>query len=133
MNIAALSAGLLSGIIGSMGLGGGTVLIIYLSFFKHEKQITAGGINLLFFIPIAVISVIIYAKAKDIKWKLIIPIIIGGIIGCFIGIFLGKTIGNVWLAKAFGGFLCFLGVKEIINTVKLYLKKPEKSGIIKKE
>lgn len=123
MNIAALLAGLFSGMLGSMGLGGGTVLIIYLSVFTDVKQLTAGGINLLFFIPIALIAVISYAIKKDIKWKLIIPIMIGGVVGCFLGIIIGTVIGNVWLARLFGGFLCILGIKEIVMTVKVYLKK----------
>lgn len=123
MNIGALLAGLFSGMLGSMGLGGGTILIIYLTFLRHEKQLTAGGINLIFFIPIALISVFIYAKKKDIKWKKIVPIILGGILGCISGIFSVEIIGDTRLAKFFGIFLCLLGIKEIISTVKLYLQK----------
>ena len=48
MNWAALAAGLLSGIIGAMGLGGGAVLIIYLSVFTDMPQLKSQGINLLF-------------------------------------------------------------------------------------
>ena len=51
MNIGALLAGLFSGIIGGMGLGGGAVLIIYLSVFKDVEQLKAQGINLLFIHP----------------------------------------------------------------------------------
>ena len=72
MSISALLAGLFSGILGSMGLGGGAILVIYLSLFTNTEQLRAQGINLLFFIPIALISVIIYSKAKKIKWKIII-------------------------------------------------------------
>ncbi len=122
MKILALLAGLFSGLIGSMGLGGGAVLIIYLSVFANTKQLKSGGINLLFFIPIALFSVIIYNKKGLIKWKTVIPIAIGGIIGGFIGIFLAEKIGNNLLSKAFGIFLCVLGLKEIITTVKLIRK-----------
>ena len=87
MNIGALLAGLFSGIIGGMGLGGGAVLIIYLSVFKDVEQLKAQGINLLFFIPIALVAVIIYALKKQIKWKLTIPIAIGGILGAAGGFF----------------------------------------------
>ena len=72
MNIAALLAGLFSGILGSMGLGGGGVLIIYLSLFTETEQLKAQGINLLFFIPIAAASVIIYSLKGLIKWKIIL-------------------------------------------------------------
>ena len=52
MNISALLAGLFSGILGSMGLGGGAVLVIYLSLFTNTKQLSAQGINLIFFITL---------------------------------------------------------------------------------
>ncbi len=115
MNIGALLAGLFSGIIGGMGLGGGAVLIIYLSVFKDVEQLKAQGINLLFFIPIALVAVIIYALKKQIKWKLTIPIAIGGILGAAGGFFLTDIIGGNFTAKLFGGFLILLGIKEIFS------------------
>ena len=45
MNIPALLAGLFSGILGSMGLGGGGVLRMYQSLFTDTKQLTSQGIN----------------------------------------------------------------------------------------
>ena len=47
MSWTALAAGLLSGIIGAMGLGGGAVLIIYLSVFT-DMPLKSQGITLLF-------------------------------------------------------------------------------------
>ena len=44
MSWTALAAGLLSGIIGAMGLGGGAVLIIYLSVFTDMPQLKSQGI-----------------------------------------------------------------------------------------
>ncbi len=128
MNILALLAGLLSGIIGAMGLGGGAVLIIYLTLFTDTNQLKAQGINLFFFLPIAVIAVVIYAFKKEIKWKKIIPIALGGILGSFLGIFLSAFLGGEFLSKLFGGGLVLLGIKEIIC-----LKKKRKGDIIKKE
>ena len=128
MNILALLAGLLSGIIGAMGLGGGAVLIIYLTLFTSTNQLKAQGINLLFFLPIALIAVIIYALKKEIKWKKIIPLALGGILGSILGIFLSTLIGGEFLSKLFGGGLVILGLKEIIC-----LKKGKKGDIIKKE
>lgn len=128
MNILALLAGLLSGIIGAMGLGGGAVLIIYLTLFTDTNQLKAQGINLFFFLPIALIAVVIYAFKKEIEWKKIIPIALGGILGSFLGIFLGTFIGGDFLSKLFGGGLVLLGLKEIIC-----LKKRKKDDIIKKE
>lgn len=113
MNIAALLAGLLSGIIGAMGLGGGAVLIIYLTVFTSTKQLTAQGINLIFFLPIAILAVIIYAVKKQIKWKMALSIAVGGLLGAVLGIALTDVMGGELLSKFFGSFLVILGIKEI--------------------
>ena len=55
-------AGILSGIIGAMGIGGGGILIIYLTLFADMEQMAAQGINLLFFIPCAVVALIIHIR-----------------------------------------------------------------------
>lgn len=113
MNTGALLAGLFSGIIGGMGLGGGAVLIIYLTVFRDMGQLKSQGINLLFFIPIALLAVSIYAYKKQIKWKIVLPIATGGIIGAIGGIYLTDFLGGSLTGKLFGGFLILLGIKEI--------------------
>ena len=118
MNIGALLAGLLSGIIGGMGLGGGAVLIIYLTVFKHTEQLNAQGINLLFFIPIALLAVVIYAFKGQIKWRVTIPLAIGGLLGACGGFFLTEFIGGNFTAKLFGGFLILLAIKELFFSAK---------------
>ena len=70
--VIAVIAGFLSGLIGSMGFGGGGVLIIYLTVFADTPQIKAQGINLMFFIPCAFLSVIIYTLKKQIKYLIIL-------------------------------------------------------------
>ena len=115
MNIAALLAGLFSGIIGGMGLGGGAVLIMYLAVFTDTSQLKAQGINLLFFIPIGTLAVIIYAIQKKIKWKITLPFAAGGLLGAAAGIFALKFIGGALAGKIFGGFLIILGIKEIFT------------------
>lgn len=125
MSIAALLAGLFSGIIGAMGMGGGAVLIIYLTLFTDTKQMTAQGINLLFFIPIALTAVTVYAIKKQIKWKKVLFISAFGAIGTFLGLMLADKIGGDFTAKLFGGFLVVIGVKEIFkrNTKTVAEKK----------
>ena len=118
MNITALLAGLFLGIIASMGMGGGAVLLIYLAVFAGVEQLTAQGINLMFFIPIGVLSIIIYAFKKQIEWKKIWLFVIFGIIGSFLGIYISGMIKADLLSKLFGGFLCILGVKEIFSKDK---------------
>ena len=123
MNIAALLAGLLSGILGAMGLGGGAVLVIYLSLFTNTEQLTAQGINLLFFIPIAVIAVTIYSFKKQIKWKITLKIAGWGLLGTTLGIMTADFLGGKLTAKAFGLLLVILGINEIFKTKNKRVEK----------
>ena len=41
---------LITSVLSGLGIGGGGLLVIYLAFFTDTPQITAQGINLLFFI-----------------------------------------------------------------------------------
>ena len=125
MTITALLAGLLSGIIGSMGLGGGAVLIIYLSLFTNTKQLTSQGINLLFFIPIGLLSVIIYSLKKQIKWKTTIKIALWGLIGTIIGLTLTNLLGGQITTKIFGGLLIVIGLGEIFAKNRKIVEKEE--------
>lgn len=106
-------AGLLSGVIGSMGLGGGTVLLIYLAAFAGADQLTAQGINLIFFIPIGLLSVIIYCFKKQIKWKTVAFFALSGLAGAGAGTWLAGFAGAEWTRIAFGVLLIVLGIKSV--------------------
>lgn len=111
-------AGILSGIIGSMGLGGGTVLLIYLAGFAGVEQLRAQGINLIFFIPIGLLAVVIYAVKKQIKWKTVGLLAASGLVGAAGGAFLSSLIGAEWTRIAFGVLLLLLGVKSLFAKKK---------------
>lgn len=111
-------AGFLSGAVGAMGLGGGAVLLIYLALFKDTDQLKAQGINLLFFIPVAVVSLIIYAVKKQIKWRIVLPLAACGLAGAAAGFYLSGLIGSKIIAKVFGGLLALMGAWQIISALK---------------
>ncbi|MDD4699909.1 MAG: sulfite exporter TauE/SafE family protein [Oscillospiraceae bacterium] len=111
-------AGLLSGMAGAMGLGGGGVLLIYLTVFAGAEQLNAQGINLIFFIPIAILSMIIYAKNGQINWGVVIKTALCGLIGAFAGSFFAGFIGGELLSKLFACMLVILGVYEFFVPIK---------------
>lgn len=111
-------AGFLSGLIGSMGFGGGGVLIIYLVVFVNIPQLTAQGINLIFFIPCAILATIIYSIKKQIDFKKIYPVIIGGIFGALIASLFLKNLENQLLTKVFAIFLITMGITNLFKLKK---------------
>lgn len=107
--------GALSGIIASMGLGGGFVLLVWLTLFQDVPQRTAQGINLLFFLPIALISIILHSRAKLIDKKLVLSLIPGGIIGAVLGTIGSQALGNELLRKLYAIFLLAFGLRELFR------------------
>ena len=126
MNIPSLLAGLFSGILGGMGLGGGGILIIYLSLFTDTKQLTSQGINLLFFVPIGLLAVIVYAFKKQIKWKITLKFAAFGLLGSVIGLYLTAFLGGKISGKLFGLLLIILGLLEIFKRNTKIAEKPKK-------
>lgn len=112
-------AGFLSGLIGSMGFGGGGVLIIYLVIFTNTSQLTAQGINLIFFIPCATLATIIYSVKKQVEFKKIYPVIIGGIIGSIIASLFLKNLESQLLTKVFATFLIIMGINTLFRVKKV--------------
>ncbi len=131
MNIVSIIAGFLSGVIGGMGLGGGAVLLIYLRVFAKIETGKAQGINLLFFLPIALVAVVIYAFKKQIKLSVVLPMAFGGVLGAAIGNSLFNFAGAEITGKIFAVFLIIMGIKEFFSFIGLLKRK--KCGIVKKE
>lgn len=108
-------AGILGGVLGGMGMGGGTVLIPLLGIFYNVNQHTAQAVNLISFIPMAVVAIIIHLKNKMIDFSKVVWIIIPGVLSCVLGSFIAKSItGNV-LARCFGGFLVLLSIFQFVS------------------
>lgn len=73
------AAGFVSGILSSMGMGGGSILIMILSGFMSVEQQRAQGVNLLYFIPVSVLSVIRLKREKLLELKTALLLGAGGV------------------------------------------------------
>lgn len=103
----------LTGIMASMGLGGGMILILYLTLFTNTSQLAAQGINLIFFIPIGIFSLIIHTKNHLVEWKKIVPALITGTVFALIFSYVANSMDNSLLKKFFGFFIIAAGVREL--------------------
>ena len=111
--LAACLAGFLSGTAGALGLGGGGVLLIYLTVFASVPQIQAQGINLIFFLPCALLAVVLHARKGLIVWRAVVPCAAMGLLGAWAGSALADVLGPTLLSKLFALFLVALGLKEV--------------------
>jgi uncharacterized membrane protein YfcA len=105
--------GFFSGIIGGMGMGGGTILIPALILFANIDPKIAQSINLLSSIPMTIFALLIHIKNKKVILKLVIPIASFGILGAIFGSFLATYLSSEVLKKVFGVFLLVIGVLEV--------------------
>lgn len=104
---------ILSGIIGSMGLGAGTVLILYLTVFENIPQIEAQGINLLFSLPCAALSIIIYKHKKLIQTDNLLWLILSGVFGAIAGYIILDRIKPGFLSDIFAVALIALSAYQL--------------------
>lgn len=111
-------AGIVGGVLGGMGMGGGTALIPLLSIFYSVGQHTAQAINLVSFIPMAVVALILHFKNKLIKFDRILFIIIPGILTCVVGCYIARAITGEVLKRCFGGFLILLSIFQFVTQIK---------------
>ena len=115
--------GVLSGVFAGMGMGGGTFLIPLLTILMKVNQQVAQCVNLLVFIPLAIVVLIIYSKQKLLKLKgvfwLVVPATIVSILGSLLAIDIrGKTLKII-----FGIFLILVGIFMVISTIVTSVKK----------
>ena len=113
--------GIIAGFVSGMGMGGGTILIMCLSFFCGIEQHIAQATNLVFFIPTSIVAIITNLKQKYINFKIAIPIAISGIIGAIIGAILSFKTDVANLKKYFGIFLLLIALWEIYSMAKKYI------------
>ena len=111
-------AGLLSGVLGGMGMGGGTILIPLLSIFYAVSQHTAQAVNLIAFIPMAIVALVIHLKNKLVDFSRVLWVIIPGTFSCIIGCYIARAMDGDLLKRCFGGFLIILAVFQFITGLK---------------
>lgn len=105
--------GFLTGVLASMGLGGGFVLVVWLTLFAETEQRAAQGINVLFFLPIAFVSLIMHLKNGLVNKVLVKKLAVGGLLGAAVGTLVSQVIANDLLRKLFALFLLAFGLREL--------------------
>lgn len=108
-------AGAVTGVLSGFGIGGGTLLLIYMTAFAGLAQNLAQGINLLYFLPTAATALPTHLKNGYLSWKAALPAIAAGLVGTGLAAWAATAINVELLHRCFGGFLLCIGISELFR------------------
>lgn len=111
----AAAAGFVCGVISGFGVGGGTLLMVYMTAVAGLDQRLAQGINLLYFLPTALAAVLFHAKHRLIDWRAVWPAALCGCVTAALCSLLAMGMDLSLLKKLFGVFLILTGLTELFH------------------
>lgn len=112
------SVGLVCGILSGFGIGGGSLLMVWMTAVAALNQKTAQAINLLYFIPTSLGALIFHIRNKSICWKATVPAALAGCFTAAITAWLSSDLDVAILRRLFGCFLLLVGIRELLYRPK---------------
>lgn len=109
-----LLMGTLLGFLSGLGIGGGSLLILWLTLVTGMAQSAARTVNLWFFLPAAAVACYYRRKQGILDVPKMLPAMAAGCIGALLGTRLGSNLDTVLLKKGFGLLLMATGVREVL-------------------
>lgn len=105
--------GAVTGIISGFGIGGGSLLMLYLTMVAGVEQRAAGGINLLYFLACAPPALMGHIQNKLVNWRAMIVIAVAGCLTSLLCAWVAHQIELSLLRRGFGILLLYIGIKEL--------------------
>lgn len=102
------------GFLSGLGVGGGSLLMLWLTYAVKMEYADARVLNLLFFLPAAAIATFFHRKQGRVKPKKILPAILCSCAAAALLSFVGKNMDTTLLKKLFGALLIFTGIREVL-------------------
>jgi len=102
------------GFLAGLGVGGGSLLMLWLTAVMNMDYGVAKTVNLLFFLPTALIATLFHKKQGAVSIRKILPGIICASITAAVFSYFGRQMDTTLLKKFFGGLLIILGLRELI-------------------
>lgn len=116
--VVSIAVGTVLGFLAGLGVGGGSLLILWLTFVVNVEPTTARFINLLFFVPAAVISCLFRWKQGNLHFRQVLPAILAGCLAAGFCAFWANYLDIGLLQKLFGGLLILTGLRELFYRPK---------------
>jgi uncharacterized membrane protein YfcA len=106
-------AGLATGILSGFGIGGGSLLMLYLTLIAGMPQQTAAGANLLYFIACAPAALISHFKNKLVCFRALLWCTLAGVPTSIAASMLAAATDLSLLRRLFGILLLYIGIREL--------------------
>lgn len=110
--------GTLLGFLSGLGVGGGSLLILWLTLVIGWEQEAARSLNLLFFLPAAIVTCLFRWRQGAVEFKKILPAVIAGCIAVILGNWIGTRLDTEVMKKLFGVLLIVTGIREVLYKPK---------------
>lgn len=107
--------GIAMGFLTGLGIGGGSLLILWLTQVLTTPQQEAQGINLLFFLPSALVACLFSARQGRLQWKIALPAMVLGCLGAGLAAWIATGLEEGALGKVFGFLLLAAGLWELFS------------------
>ena len=105
--------GAVLGFLSGLGVGGGSLLLMWLTLVMGAAQSTARVMNLMFFLPCALIATVFRWKQSSPNWKLTLPAVGAALLGALLGNLVGPSLDMELLKKALGVLFLLTGIREL--------------------
>ena len=110
-----LAVGAATGVLSGFGVGGGTLLLVYMTAFAGVEQRLAQGINLLYFLPAGLLALPAHVKNGYIETPVLLPAIGAGLVCAALAAWAATAMEVELLRKLFGAFLIVVGLMELFT------------------
>lgn len=120
--IACLVIGLFLGVMSSfLGIGGGPINLVVLSFFfsMSTKKAAANSLYIILFSQItSLLSYVVQDNIPSFKWSVLVLMVLGGVLGGSLGSKINKRISSNFVEKLFIILMIFIIIINIYNSFK---------------
>jgi uncharacterized membrane protein YfcA len=110
----AVIVGIVLGFLTGLGVGGGTLLILWLTLVLETDPEIARMINLMFFLAAAGAVSLRRLKKGTLRFRKILPAALAGCAAAAVASLLAQNMDVTLLKKAFGILLLVTGVRELL-------------------
>ena len=110
--------GAAAGVLSAWGVGGGTLLLLCMTLLLGVDQRAAQGINLLYFLPTAGVSLLFHRRNGCLEPQALRQAVPPGTLCALAAALLANAVDLALLRKPFGLFLLYAGVSLLLKREK---------------